>query len=186
MKNAMLNPPISSYGIKGAKHLQKISEKVYEEIKIPRNEKNEFFRPFTAEPQKEKILLNKHLLRTQDFKEILNEKHINFNENFNINDKFTNESLLEDINISKTKNYKKESVDDNSRNTEIQRNNEKIEEFSKNINSFPYFVTGIDLKEGVVVRNFPQRPISAKLIKKRLFSGKNIIKSDYLLHFYQN
>lgn len=181
---------MSSYGIKGTKHLQKIYKDTFE-IKRARNEKSIFFRPYTA-PSKEHILLNQHLLKTQDFKEILRDrqiktvevnpldalyfedislsKHNNNNEFFKINNEALStkkNNLLkiydqkEILNVSKTNDFLKSSPN----------NREKKE------SAFD-FMTSIDAKEHIS-HKFPARPQSSQIRKR-----KTSINSYSYIYFF--
>ena len=158
------------------------------DIRRPRNEKHPLFRPFTA-PPKEQILLNRHLLRTQDFKEILNEK-MEVNQSQQLNDthkesKLEKDSLLEEsqnkktafrryenkefLNISKTTNEITKTII----NPETPANGERID------GNFGYFMTGVDFKDAVL-KKFPLRPQSSKVrfARKTLISPRKSKKGE--------
>jgi len=137
--------------------------------------------------------LNHHLLRTQDFKEILNHELLDYKSEENtIIHKDQNASLLAEISLSKKpqnfKNYEnKGDLLNTSKNTEILKTSiidiqNKIDPFDRKETNFGYFMTSVDFKEGLL-KKFPKRPQSSKVrnIKKPQNSPKKCIKSRKLL-----
>lgn len=165
MKNAVLSYPSCNYGIKGHKNLYK-KNCFITDIKRARNEKNAFFRPYTA-PQKETILLNKHLLKTQNFKEILHDKQLI---NFNAFDSRDSGIIYDDLNTSfKKKSQNLNDILNTSKNQEYFKAHENSN-YNNNLEKkegADYFMTGIGFKDIPAVKKFPTRPQSSQIKRKK-------------------
>lgn len=175
MKNAVLSFPSCNYGIKGHKNLYK-KNCFITDLKRARNEKNDFFRPYTA-PQKEAILLNKHLLKTQNFKEILHDRQLI---NFKAFDSQDAGIIYDDLNTSLKKNSQNiNEIFNSPKNKEHFKpteNSNFINNLEKKEGS-DYFVTGIEFRNVPAVKKFPIRPQSSQIRRtKKMKPEKKPIK----------
>jgi len=122
--------------------------------------------------------LNLHLLKTQDYKEILIDKKL----------KDFEDSMLEDLNLSRKSQImrKSEQIEliNNCGNSDFQRSS-GFRTLQTQKDNLSYFVTGIDTKEDFL-KKFPLRPQSSHVILQKKCKGlikRSKIKEDFIYNF---